>query len=133
MFLIVIQGCTRPCLRLRHKHGGSAADAVNEREREREREREIDCLPRRRCLRSSGDTGSLLLHALSERLHLILPQRCLSNSGLGSLLLSHRLSERHRLVVVEWRIDGGPGDGGDLAGAEVVMEMKSWRWSRWWW
>ena len=103
MLLIVIHGCKRPCLRLRHKKGGSAADAVNERDRERERERErreIDCLPRRRCLRSSGDTGSLLLHGIRGRLHLILPPRCLSNSGLGRLLLSHRLSERLRLVVV---------------------------------
>ena len=60
------------------KETRSSADAVNK----RVREREGDPLPSRRCLGSSGGTGSLLLHVLSERLDLLLHRRRLSSSEL---------------------------------------------------
>ena len=68
-------------------------------DRDRERERERDPLPSRDCLRSSDGAGSILLHGLRERFHLLQPPRRLRSNGLGRLLLLHRLSERLRVVV----------------------------------
>ena len=99
-----------------------------EKEREREREKKIR-LPRRRCLRDSGGTGSLLLHQRSERTHLLPPRRHLSNTDLGTLPLLYRLNERLRQVVVVMVMmggggggDGSPRDADGLPEPEKVME-----------
>ena len=99
-----------------------------------------DRLPRRRCLRSTDDTDSILLHGLSDRIHLLSPRRRISSSGLGRLRLLHRLSERLRLMVVVVVVvmvvvmvvvcggGCGAGDDGGLARAEMLLEVEE----KWW-